>query len=687
MKPLKLTLLMCALLFSNTLLAQVSKDAAVLIEVSVTNNPPNINLHWPLDANATGYTVYRRLPGNVWGSGTKKLAANSTGYLDTTVSVGQKYEYQVQKTLKVGTTALTAVGYTESGIEIPAVNTRGKLILLVDNTFSDSLKTELLRLSDDLRNDGWQVIRHDVSRSAKVTDIKDIISADWNADPVHTTALFLFGHIPVPYSGFLNPDGHPEHHGAWPADVYYGEFDYGDWPDDQSLYHDSLAISLTAPNKYDTVLVGYRNRNKAGDGKFDFTQIPGPIYLMIGRVDLFNMPSFPKKEKDLLKQYLDKDHAFRTGTLTAPVRALLEDSFGYFGGEAFASSGWRNLAPLVGASNIKEITGINDSARTYQWLPEIDTNAYLWAYGCGGGWPQGAGGAGETNQWSRQHDKLIFTMLFGSWFGDWDTVDNFLRAPLATDYGLSCAWSGRPYWNFFPMGLGEPIGYCAQLTQNNTGDYSYNYAANWVHIALMGDPTLLLHPYVPPTALTVTANASHNNAILSWQPSSDKSILGYNVYRSNHTNSADSLISPSPVVGTSFTDMHPLTDTNAYSVRAVKLETTPSGSYYNLSAGARSWIAGLVKNAVAEDRSANDLLEIHNIAAGIEIILHTAEASNVKIEIYDVSGKLVSVLDDRGLVAGSYNYVWQTDNVATGVYVVRSLGMKEPLTAKIVVIH
>jgi hypothetical protein len=53
--------------------------------------------------------------------------------------------------------------------------------------------------------------------------------------------------------------------------------------------------------------------------------------------------------------------------------------------------------------------------------------------------------------------NLFFTMLFGSYFGDWDSQDNFLRAPLAqgltlTNAGVEAALGvssnghGRNHW-------------------------------------------------------------------------------------------------------------------------------------------------------------------------------------------------------------------------------------------------
>ena len=93
------------------------------------------------------------------------------------------------------------------------------------------------------------------------------------------------------------------------------------------------------------------------------------------------------------------------------------------------------------------------------WFSTLATQSYLWGYGCGGGSFTGAGGVGSTADFAATDTQVVFTMLFGSYFGDWDTTDNFLRAPLATStYGLSDAWAGRPAWYFHPMGLGETLG-------------------------------------------------------------------------------------------------------------------------------------------------------------------------------------------------------------------------------------
>ncbi len=112
------------------------------------------------------------------------------------------------------------------------------------------------------------------------------------------TAL-LFGNIPVPYSGNINPDGHDDHKGAWPTDYYYGEFDAGAWTD--NLVNNDTASRVA-------------NRNIPGDGKFDQSQTPTPPELVVSRVDFSNLNNWP------VSQTVSKK--FRTlyvATRTAPA--------------------------------------------------------------------------------------------------------------------------------------------------------------------------------------------------------------------------------------------------------------------------------------------------------------------------------------------------------------------------------
>ena len=527
----------------------MAADVAVQVSAVASKDPsPRITLNWPSSPSGSTIAVYRTAPGSsLWNAPIASLPAGATGHVDASVAVGTVYEYWVASG--------GAAGYIASGIEIPLVESRGKVVLIVDSTYAASLSAGLGRLMSDLAGDGWIVLRHDVARMETVPKVKSLIQLDYNQDPGNVKAVFLFGHVPVPYSGAIAPDGHSDHYGAWPADLFYGDMD-GVWTD---------------ANNYDSTVAG-RQHNVAGDGKYDQSYAPSAIELQVGRVDLADMPSFsPKAELDLLRQYLNKDHNFRHRLVSAQGRGLIDDNFGYFGGEAFAASGWRNFSGFFGATNVQAL----------DWFGTLATQSYLWAYGCGGGWYQGAGGVGSTTDFASTDMQAIFTMLFGSYFGDWDTTDNFLRAPLATTtYGLTSAWAGRPHWFFHHMGMGETIGYSARVTQNNSGTYAGGYGPE-IHIALMGDPTLRMHAVAPPTALNVIP--APGTILLQWTASPD-AVLGYNVYRAPAPLAPLTRINGALVTSTSFSTAASGGET--WAVRAVKLESGASGSYFNASQAA-----------------------------------------------------------------------------------------------------
>ena len=543
------------------------KFYAVQASANVQVSPPQITLVWSPDSNATGYSVSRKSPGSsAWG-GPSSLPGSATSFVDSSVSTGVAYEYQISKSTSVG---YQGFGYVYAGINAPLIEGRGKLILIVDSLFTTDLANELTRLEQDLVGDGWMVIRHDVSRTDSPSNIKSLIQADYNADPANVRTVFLFGHVPVPYSGNLNPDGHPDHQGAWPADAYYGDMD-GSWTDS--------SVNNTGAQRQ-------ANWNVPGDGKFDQSELPSDIELEVGRVDLATMTCFSNKtparyEEDLLRQYLNKDHAFRQGLLAIQRRGLVCDNFGEKSGEAFAASGWRNFAAFFGADNVTSVAG-------WDYFSTLSSDSYLWSYGCGGGSYYTCDGIGSSDDFANTDVKTVFLMLLGSYFGDWDNESNFLRAPLgSTSSALVVAWAGRPHWFLHHMGLGETIGYSARLSQNNRNGGTYspqNYATHDIHIALMGDPTLRLHPVIPPSGLNGTA--SIKGMTLSWTSSPDTDLQGYHVYRATAPSAAFvRLTGDSPLQQTTFTDSTATTNSFTYMVRAIKLEHSGSGTYLNPSQG------------------------------------------------------------------------------------------------------
>jgi|GEM_PF-608354 len=537
-------------LWVQTICATEPYQYAVQVSATVQKSPPQIQLSWPADG-ASSYSVSRKAVTDGGFGGIATLSGSATGYTDTNVSVGSTYEYQITKN-----GGWTGYGFIVAGIEAPLTEGRGKVILLVDSSMSSSLSSELTRLENDLIGDGWTVLRRDISRTASVASVRAIIQSDYNSDPSNVKSVFLFGRIPVPYSGDLTPDGHANHIGAWPADVYYADVN-GSWSD-------SSVNDTSAPRQ--------ENKNTPGDGKFDPSYLPSDVELQIGRVDLSNMPAFGKSETELLRQYLNKDHNFRHNLISAQRKALVDDNFGNYNNEAFAANGWRNFAPMFGASNVQAL----------DYMGTLSGTAYLWAYGTGGGDYTSEAGVGSTSDFASRNPQAVFNMHFGSYFGDWNSTDNLLRAPLGTaTHGLTSAWAARPNWFFHPMGLGYTIGYCTKITQNNNGLYPANRHGRGVHVALMGDPTLRLHVVPPPSGLSAGTSGGIS---LSWGGSSG--AAGYHVYRATSTNGPFSRISGSLIGGTSFTDSSASSGvTYTYMVRAVKLEVAGSGSYFNASQG------------------------------------------------------------------------------------------------------
>jgi len=569
-------------------------DYSVQADVVVQAAPPKITLNWLQDSKGVpaGYAVSRKAPGAVaWGPETK-LAGTVTTYVDTDVAVGRAYEYRIVKT----TGTYSGYGYVQAGIEVPLVDDRGTIVLIVDQTHARALAPELARLQEDLVGDGWQVRRHDVARRDSVVSVKKLILDDYNADRVRVKSVFLFGHVPVPYSGKLNPDTHPDHVGAWPADAYYGDM-HGVWTDVTVDYQQTL--------NRDTVDAA-RLSNVPGDGKFDQSDLPAGVELQVGRVDLANLPGRKtpggeptfQSEEQLLRQYLNKDHDFRHGLLSVKRRAIVGDYFGLRGGEAFSASGYRNFAPLVGTKNITNLNLEGNNLAGERWISALASRDYLLAYGCGPGSYGTIDGIGHNGRFNEgttvdvvSNDvRAVFTLIFGSWLGDWDHEDDIMRSVLAAPTcTLATVWSGRPHWFVHPMGLGETIGYTTRLTQTNRGLYQnqVNLSVNQIHIALMGDPTLRLSPVMP--AGMVRGKATATGTALTWAPSSDL-IVGYHVYRALPSASKFVRLTETPVADVAFTDRNaPVGAT--YMVRAVKLEITPSGSYLNASQGA-FWSTG-----------------------------------------------------------------------------------------------
>ncbi|NQV51856.1 MAG: T9SS type A sorting domain-containing protein [Flavobacteriales bacterium] len=541
--------------------AQTSLDYTVRVEAKAIPSQNAIELSWDSDANAVTYAVARKLVSDAnWGTPMAVFLGES--FLDTTIQEGVVYDYRVIK----NSNTYSGYGYVRAAVHAHLEHDRGDALILVASNILSALPNEVATLAKDYAGDGFRAQVIPINPDTTVTYVKSLIIDAYDALP-DLAMVFLLGHVPVPYSGNLAPDGHvPDHQGAWPADVYYADMD-GTWTDNV----------VNNANANDP-----RNDNVTGDGKFDQSSIPGNARpeLRLGRVDMANLTHFAADEVALTKAYLDRTHAYKQGAWTLPKRGLIDDNFGGFGGEAFGSNGWRNFSPLVG----------KDSIYSTDYRSTLASEGYLFSYGCGGGSHESASGIGTSTQLAGDSLLTGFTMLFGSYFGDWDRSDNFMRSALAQGRTMSISWAGRPWWYYHPMGLGASIGDCAMLTQGNNTTFYSSYGGRFVHVALLGDPSLRMEYVAPPTQLALDTIDTFDVA-LTWTASSDPNLDGYYVYRSMNGGPWERLTASS-ITSVNYTDACVLDSGEcAYQVTAVSLVDGFSGSYFNESIAAEETIS------------------------------------------------------------------------------------------------
>ena len=534
-------------------------------------------------------------------------------------------------------------GHMLAGIRYLPPEDWGTVLLLVDGPVADSLSYELGRLEIDMIKDGYRVRRRVVPDGTPVPAVKDLIVAECQGDP-SVTALLILGNIEVPYSGNVQ-GAHANHRGAWPADLYYGELN-GAWTD--SIVNNTTATRV-------------ENHNVPGDGKFDQTFLPSDVDLEVGRVDLSRLPAFAESEVGLLRRYLDKNHAFRSGEVAMPRRGIIRDAVGVGSGTAYACTGWRNFTAMFGSPGV----------HTDYWFPALEESSYLCAYGCGGGTYTSCSTVATTTDFATRNVNAVFTMLMGSYFGDWDNQNNLMRAAIAADgHTLSCCWAGKPAWHFHHMALGHNVGYSTRITQNNHLLYMIGYGGRQIHISLLGDPTLRLIPVKPPVDL-VLEEVPPGEVRMAWTAPAE-AVLGCHVYRARSASDAFTRISADIIEDTSYVDIEPLPGRNVYMVRAVKLETTASGTYLNLSPGA---LDSVDVRAGVDPSPAEALLGAfpNPFTAGARITCHIPRRTRVILHIHDVAGRLVREIDAGEHEAGRHRFEWDGRDddgrrVASGVY-------------------
>ncbi|HHS96120.1 MAG TPA: T9SS type A sorting domain-containing protein, partial [Phaeodactylibacter sp.] len=189
-------------------------------------------------------------------------------------------------------------------------------------------------------------------------------------------------------------------------------------------------------------------------------------------------------------------------------------------------------------------------------------------------------------------------------------------------------------------------------TQNTPTNFFVDtcYGGRLVHIALMGDPTLRMHIMEPVASVNATDDHT-GNVLISWEASGDAE-LGYHIYKREPFSAVYSRLTQEPTTDLTYVDECVAPDrTYTYMVRALRLEHSASGSYYNLSQGITdtAYVALSCMSAVEEPERAT--IEVSPVPADEWLrvaVQFPQEGLAYQIQLTDTKGQLLKELSGKG---------------------------------------
>lgn len=541
------------------------------VSASALPDSPSLRLHWKNRKKIAIDIQRKTLDTPNWSL--LKTTSSEWSYLETDIEPGNIYEYQVEGQYLLG-------GWQA---RTDAEN-RGNVLVLVDESLATEIVPEFGFYLLDLWGDGWKVRVERVPRGIdsdklanveRVKQVKGLIQSVYEELNGDLTALVLVGHVPVPYSGWISPDGHFSR--AWPTDLYYADaVENSPWTDVQNR-----SLNLTG--------------NVPGDGIFDHDVTPSLVELAVGRIDMANMPAFsldppegvqPLSEVDLIKRYFRKNHGFRQGEIGYHQRAIAKSFHRASSGRSINlyRTAWTQSSRLFGegmhtlveddlfTSPLAFIIGFQSAPSSLESinccdLPDTHSTFDL---------------AIPENE-----HKTGFLFLEGSFFGDWNAENNFLKAVIMQRaYGLTSLWIPKISLRLSKLGLGFPLAHGLLDTINNISQFRDGQPN--IILSLMGDPTLRLQ-VLPPIDLLAPVRNEDGTMTISWtqHPFDDVEYRIYQLIGDQYT-----LIGQTASLKWEIED--PFIEDYEYMVRVTMEQHTGSGSFINFSQGA--FVPGIPEN-------------------------------------------------------------------------------------------
>ena len=553
------------------------------VEATVQADPPAITLE--VHKKERSYQVFRKGPHDLeWSAQVGTIPIGDGTWTDTDVVAGVEYEYRLfGGEVDADRASLTAFlyGYIRSGIEVDMTDWRGRVIVVVAQNILDELPDAFEQYKKDLVGDGWTVhtvvapTREDTSGEGfHHVALRDEIISIYGSYPGEVKHVALVGEVPIVRTGnrYFGPDGHGDV-AAFGTDAYFADVD-DDWTD-------------TSQNSR----TEERYRNLPNDGKYDLVRVPDDdlefVELGFGR---FDFGQFRNDNISKMETYLNKLHRYKHAapSLKPGRRSIIRGGF-----DNVRETGWNSLSALVGLENIDYYKGGAGEARGRG--NEANLDALLSSefgpslfYFKGGGGPN-LGDAGRS----------VFMTGMQSFWGFWADRNAMASAIGSDGWTLSVTWSiwGLRYF-YHRMGLGDVTGDMMKTSINNRGwqgdDGLYrvgsDYWVNGNHTGALfmnhiGDPMLRLYMFPPVSNLGVVADGE--DVDIAWKASPDPEVIGYHVYRSTSMDEPFIRLTNTPIELTEYTDSGIVSTGGSmiYQVRAVKLEQTGSGTFFNGSQG------------------------------------------------------------------------------------------------------
>jgi hypothetical protein len=339
-------------------------------------------------------------------------------------------------------------------------------------------------------------------------------------------------------------------------------------------------INLPGDNKYDAELLTELTPNDA-------------LEIGFGRVDL--TASVPG-DYEGMRTYFNKLHRYKMGApdFQPGRRAIYRSGFGMIT-RAFLAT----MPGALGMSQLDFISGSDLPAVPPDFDPDSgytkEIAPYLF-YFKGSGGPEYSDG-GRAVFWTGMQSH------WGYWYeSNISSGSNVMQRRLAEDnYTLSYTWSIGLNLNYeasylyHRMGMGFDAGDMMRVSMSYRGNQNpvYTPTGSPLFMNHMGCPSLRLFMFPPPTALSVVKMGG--NPSLSWTaptapPAGEPQVLGYHVYRSESAAGPFTRLTTSPLTATTYEDETVSSGIWHYQVKAVRLETTGGGSYYNASLGVQQSI-------------------------------------------------------------------------------------------------